>query len=117
MAQITLPPIQGPGPLGTADPNKATALFSKLIGSTLTVIFVIAGLFSFIQFILGGFDLISSGGDKAKVQKGRERILWAIVGFVVLLSAWALIFLLQGMTGICLGFNCDLQLPGPAITP
>ncbi len=72
-----------------------------LINSVLRVVMVIAALLVFMYLILGGIEWITSGGDKGKTEKAREKITAAIVGLIVLAAAYAILTLVLKF----LGFN------------
>ena len=42
-----------------------------------------------IMVLFGAFNLLTAGGEPDKISKGRNYILWAAVGFIVALLAWA----------------------------
>ena len=45
------------------------------------------------MLIMGGIEWITSGGDKAKYEAARKRITAAIVGLVLIATAWTLWYL------------------------
>ena len=60
-----------------ADVAKAVAMALVAFGIPILVIMI----------IWGAFQLITSGGDPAKVSAGKKTLLWAAVGFIILLLA------------------------------
>lgn len=74
-------------PSGILSETTSTNPFLRTI-----IIFLItlASLYSFIQFILGGFGIISAGGDSAKVETAQKKITNAIVGLVVIGASFIL---------------------------
>ena len=52
---------------------------------------IIAGLFTLIQFLTGGFTYITSGGDKAKVAEAGNKITMSIIGLVVMAASFVII--------------------------
>lgn len=57
---------------------------NSLLRTIIIFLITLAGLYSFIQFILGGFGIISAGGDSAKVETAQKQITNAIIGLVVI---------------------------------
>ena len=57
---------------------------NSLLRTIIIFLITLAGLYSFIQFILGGFGIISAGGDSSKVETAQKQITNAIVGLVVI---------------------------------
>lgn len=54
---------------------------------------VIAGLFTFWQFLSGGFDMITASGDKAKVQGATQKITSGITGLAIIAGSFIIIAL------------------------
>jgi len=50
----------------------------------------IGGL-AFIFFVIGGFYWIFSAGNEERIKKGREIMMWSIIGIVVVFSSYALL--------------------------
>jgi len=50
--------------------------------------------------IMGGYSIITSGGDPAKVESGRRMILYAIIGVIVALFARAIPPIARMMVGV-----------------
>ena len=62
-----------------------------------TLIFGI-GIVAVIMIIMGGINYATSQGDPAKVKKGKDTILYGIIGLVVSLLAFAIVnFVLQAL--------------------
>ena len=62
-----------------------------------TLIFAI-GIVAVVMIIMGGISYATSQGDPAKVKKGKDTILYGIIGLVVSLLAFAIVnFVLQAL--------------------
>jgi len=48
-------------------------------------------LIALIVVIYGGFTWATAGGSPERVKKGRDILVWASIGLVVLVSAWSII--------------------------
>ncbi len=55
------------------------------------VVFAVIGVVSVLVIILAGIQIIVSAGDPAKIAKGRQTILYAVVGLIVSVSAFAIV--------------------------
>lgn len=55
-----------------------------------TIIFVV-GILAVIMIILGGISYATSQGDSSKVKKGKDTILYGIVGLVISILAYAIV--------------------------
>ena len=49
------------------------------------------GAVAFIFMIIGGFYWIFSGGNDEKIKKGKDIILWTIVGLLIVFSSYAIL--------------------------
>ena len=84
------------------------------IGVLTSVVFIVAGLAAFFYLILGGFQYITSGGDKAGAQAARDRITYAILGLAIIAAAAAILGVAQAIFGIqIIG---SIKWPGPSVT-
>ena len=63
-----------------------------------TIIFVV-GMVAVIMVILGGVSYATSQGDTTKVKKGKDTILYGIIGLVIAILAYAIVnFILAALT-------------------
>lgn len=82
-------------PIGINDPN---LFIGKLINSALGVV----GSIALVMFIYGGFRWLTSAGSKDGVTAGKETIIWATFGLVIIFTSYAIVnFILK-----------DVLLPG-----
>src|SRR3990167_4802784 len=72
----------------------------RLISGLIGVAMLLAALAVFIYLIWGGFEWITSGGDKAGVENARNKITAALIGLVIVASAWAIMRLVEFFFGI-----------------
>jgi hypothetical protein len=61
---------------------------------------VAAVLFSGFYMIRGGINMMSSGGDKERFQKGRERVRYAILGLLVVFFSIFLVSFIGTLFGV-----------------
>lgn len=90
--------------VSTVAPYNDPVAFNS-IGAILTTftgaIILVAGIAAFIFLIIGGVQYITSGGDKAAAQSARDRITYAIMGLVIVVSSVAI----NQVIGAVFGFN------------
>jgi predicted cobalt transporter CbtA len=93
-----------PGPTSTVPGTKnEIKLFDPLDGQGIEdlVNYVINGLTALaipvvsIMVIIGAYYLITSGGNPGRRQKGKDFILWAVIGFAILLLASSITAILK----------------------
>ncbi|MBR5647914.1 hypothetical protein IKW73_03225 [Candidatus Saccharibacteria bacterium] len=61
------------------------------IKSVINVVIGILGLVCVIVMIIGGINYMTSAGDAAKVKKGKDTILYGLIGLVICVLAYALV--------------------------
>lgn len=74
--------------------------FECLITNVLSVIITVIGLAAFVMLIVSAFRYMLSGGNSKGIETSRNAITFAIVGIVIALSAFAILNLIAGFTGI-----------------
>ena len=67
--------------------------FETLFNSVLSFVMVIATLLVFMFLIWGAFNWITSGGDKAKVDAARQKLVAAVVGLIIVAASYAILLL------------------------
>ena len=78
-------------PIGETNPN-------LIIGKVIEAALGIVGSLALLMFIYGGFIWMLAAGNNERVQKGKEVLIWATVGLVVIFSSYAMIKLIfQGL--------------------
>ena len=61
------------------------------ITSIIKVILFIVGALAVVMIIYSGIQYLLSAGDSAKVEKAKNTIMYAIVGLVVAIAAYAIV--------------------------
>lgn len=85
--------------LGAFDPAKSLTI-PGMVSGFLGLVLVIAGLAFFFILVIGGIKWILSGGDKAHTEGARNQITSALVGLVIVFSAWAIVQLIDTFFGV-----------------
>lgn len=83
------------------------------VGNIINVILGVLGIVAVVVIILGGFTFITSQGDAGKVMKGRNTILWGVVGLVVALLAFVIVNFVLG----AISSSPSNSGPGHTVTP
>ncbi len=71
-----------------------TAILNPII-SILFVLATVIFLWGVIQYVIG------SQGDTAKLEKGKQVMIWGIVGMAVMASAWGIVAIICQFFGTC----------------
>lgn len=87
--------------VGGTDQDVATIQgFECLLANILTVFIAVVGLSAFVMIIVAAFRYLLSGGNTKSTEQARSTITWAVIGIVVLLSAFIILNLLTAFTGV-----------------
>lgn len=73
---------------------------SCLFQNVLTIFLRLLGLALFIMVIIGGFKMLTSGGDPKGMESGKQTLTMAIGGLVAALLIWFLLVLIEQITGV-----------------
>jgi len=83
-----------PGSSGNID-NPPGLIFSgdqanlaSVISGLLSIAFYVAGFLAFYYLVWGALQYIVASGNKEQLQKARQRIIWALVGLLVVVFAY-----------------------------
>lgn len=108
--QTTTDPITPPGssdpvslinPLGgTQAAPKGTTDIPVLLGKIISSVLGVVGSLALVMFIYGGITWMLSAGNQEQVTKGKNILIWATIGIVIIFTAYALVrFVLTTVTG------------------
>ncbi|MCL5004645.1 MAG: pilin [Patescibacteria group bacterium] len=87
-----------PGGSGLCDPfngKQLTDILQKIIGYLIGIGAPIVA----IMVIYGGFLILTAGDSPEKVKSGKDVILWAVVGYVIVLCSWGVLYIIKEITG------------------
>ena len=62
----------------------------KSVGTILTMVYSVVGIIAVVMVVIGGINYATSQGDSNKVKKGKDTILYGIIGLVIVLLAFAI---------------------------
>jgi hypothetical protein len=68
-----------------------------LIGRAISAILGLTGSLALLIFIYGGVVWLTSAGNPERIRRGRDALLWAMLGLVVIFSAYACVRLILGI--------------------
>lgn len=96
--------LPGPNILPRIDPFAAVGAFVRLV---LIAGFVVALFY----FLFGAIRYITSGGDKAALEAARGHLANAIIGLVILLSVFAILFFIETFFGVSILTRGQFVIP------
>lgn len=63
----------------------------SVVGKVMRAVFGIMGSIAVVVVIFGGLQYVLSGGDPKRTARAKETILYAVIGIVISLSAYAVV--------------------------
>lgn len=106
LAQNTVPLGPGIGGSGlgpfanTTSEVTAVANIARVVSSVIGFITLAAGIWFLLNFILGGFEWIASGGDKHKLENAQHKLTNAFIGLIIVVASWAILALASTFFGV-----------------
>ena len=71
-----------------------------IVSELLKYLLPLAGLLVLLYLLLGGFQLMTSGGDPKKTQEAKGKITNALVGFIIVFISYWLVQIVGTILGI-----------------
>ncbi len=68
-------------------------------GNILSAMIPLIGMVAFIMILIGGFKILTSGGDPKGLQGGKQTITWAVGGLALSIISWLILLLIENITG------------------
>jgi len=62
----------------------------KVLANGLNIVYLLAAIIAVIVIIIGGILFTTSAGDSGNVTKAKNMILYAVIGLIVIISAYAI---------------------------
>ncbi|OGG11246.1 hypothetical protein A2Z00_01210 [Candidatus Gottesmanbacteria bacterium RBG_13_45_10] len=86
------------GPAGFEDVASIGSL-ETLFKNVVQAVVALSGVALFVMLVVGGFSFLLSGGDPKKLEQARGTITNAIIGLVIIISAYLILRIIQAITG------------------
>ena len=83
-----------PGPIPNAVPGLSV---NGLVDVIFSILWPVAVAFFIIMFVIAGFLFATAQGEPEGIKKARQSVIWGVVGVVVALIAWSIVFILRNM--------------------
>lgn len=104
--EVPLGNIDSFGPLGNfrrggeADFYYAFTRTEVLISSLIGLLTIIGALWFLFQIIVAGLQWIGASGEKATVQSSQKRLIYSVLGLLIIVSSYALLGLMGSFFGL-----------------
>ena len=82
------------GPVGWATD------IGKVISRAVPYVFAFAGLGLLLMLLSAGFDYLTSAGDEKKLETAKQRLTYALVGFLIIFTAFWLVQIAAKIFGL-----------------
>lgn len=76
---------------GTCAGNSSQDNLAKLIKTAVNVLLYVLGAIAVLVIIIGGIRYVTSAGDASRVKLAKDTILYAVIGLVIAILAYAIV--------------------------
>jgi hypothetical protein len=77
--------------VGLENPLGSINTPTNLIGKVIFAVLGLTGVIALVMFIWGGLQWMTAAGNPEKVTKGRDTLMWAVLGLVIIFSSYAIL--------------------------
>lgn len=70
---------------------------AELAGLIIKTLLGLVGIIALIYFILGGFMWMTAAGNQEKIKKGRDTLVWATIGLVIIFASYSIVYFVLGI--------------------
>lgn len=92
--------------IGSLSPSfTAFTTFADLANTIVKNAFVLAGIISFVLLVVGGFGVVAGagGGDPKSLEQSKQKITYAVIGLIIVVTSYWIVQLIAFVTGANLG--------------
>lgn len=94
---LLLLPYLGRAAVSITSPIPAKTL-PELINNVIKGLLGVVGAISLLMIVIGGILWMTSGGNSERIKKGKDTLVWAVIGLVVVFLSYAIInFVFQSL--------------------
>lgn len=87
----TTTPQTSSGSVSLENPLGEKTTVEEIIGRVISAALGVVGSLALLMFIYGGFTWMMAGGNTEAVTKGRNILMWAAIGLVVIFTSYTLV--------------------------
>lgn len=97
---LTLPNGKTIGSGGSQIPTGGMDVVKKVASSSIAIFLIVGVVTCLVFIVLGGIQWTSSEGDKSKVTAARSKIIYAILGLIIMFLAFFIMSIIGGTFGV-----------------
>lgn len=86
--------------MAVADDPAQLSQLSEYFGNVLMAMIPLIGMLSFVMILVGGFKILTSGGDPKGMAGGKQTITLAVAGIALAIISWLVLVLIKNVTGV-----------------
>ena len=86
-----------PAEIAGADVIAEAPLVQTLLGNVFTFLLQIAGILGIISLVISGMMIYLSGGDEERAKKGKQMMVYSVVGIATVLGALMVVKTIAGV--------------------
>ncbi|MBT5808628.1 hypothetical protein HOI18_05140 [Candidatus Uhrbacteria bacterium] len=90
LTAIISTPLIGRAAASLTDPLQGADIV-VVISRIIKAILGIVGAIALLMFVWGGLQWVLSAGSPDKIKKGKDTLVWAVIGLTVIIAAYALV--------------------------
>lgn len=75
-------------------------LSKGIIPGVIQLLLLVAFVLALVFLILGGISWVSSGGSKEGLENARKKVTYSIIGLIIILLSFFLVYTIGGMFGL-----------------
>jgi hypothetical protein len=84
-------PVKLTNPVTIANDSTGAPDINILIGKIINAVLGVVGSIALAMFVYGGLVWMTAAGAAEKVKKGRDILIWATIGLIVIFTAYAMV--------------------------
>lgn len=98
LAQFQIPGGSFPAPSGIPSGN-LNETGGPIFQVGIDLLFYLASFLAVVFIVVSGIQWITSGGDPVKIAAARRKLLYSIIGFLIVVGAFLILNILSGILG------------------
>jgi len=100
MNQLLAQSLTLPGGTTIAGQVSKFATIGDVLNGAIPFVFAFAGLGLLLMLLAAGFDYLTSAGDEKKLETAKQRLTYALVGFLIIFTAFWLVQIAAKIFGL-----------------
>ena len=92
---------EGFGPWANiTESTNASSILATVISMALGAMTIFAGIWFLFQAIIAGYNFMSAGGDKTRIENARQKLTNSLIGIAIVVAGYGILALIGSFLGI-----------------